>query len=69
MSKRNEKTESGLTKVRVLSDCAFGLCGEVAEVPTELVAQYEARAFVDSHPDAVAYAKLLQSVAEPAAEG
>ena len=52
------------TKVRVLSDCQFGLVGEVAEIPTELVAQAEAAAKVDSHPDAVAYAESLRAKPE-----
>lgn len=72
MSKnKNAPAEAGpLVEVRVLRDCTYGLWGEVAKIPAELVATAEADGMVDSHPDAVAYAKLLQAgTAEPAAEG
>jgi hypothetical protein len=50
----------GLVRVRVLADCAFGLVGEVAEIPAELVAAARARAQVDDDPTAVAYALAQQ---------
>ena len=53
MSKKQPET----TKVRVLGDCAFGLCGEVADIPTDLVAAAKARALVDDDSAAVAYAE------------
>ena len=53
-----EKAKPALVKVRVLSDCAFGLVGEVAEIPFELVAAAKARAQVDDDPAAVAYAQV-----------
>jgi hypothetical protein len=46
-----------LVEVRVLSDCQFGLCGEVASIPAALVAEAKARVLVDDDPAAVAYAK------------
>lgn len=59
MSKRNERTASGTTRVRIITDGPCGLCGEVADIPTELVAAYEASLHVDSNPDAVAYAESV----------
>ena len=73
MSKTKNTTADALVEVRVLRDCTYGLWGEVAKIPAELVATAEADGMVDSHPDAVAYAKLLQAEkadkADPAAEG
>lgn len=52
------------TKVRVLRDSPYGLVGEVAEIPTELVAGAEASGMVDSNEAAVAYAESLKASAE-----
>lgn len=66
MSDKKPKT----TKVRVLSDCTFGLVGEIAEIPTELVAAAKAHAQVDDDPAAVAYAEeqLADAAAAKAAQ-
>lgn len=53
------KSKTGLVEVRILRDCTFGLCGEVAQIPAELVAAAEADGTVDGAASAVAYAKSL----------
>lgn len=53
-------------KVRVLSDCAYGACGEVAMMPATELESAKARAMVDDDPDAVAYAEGLLAPASPA---
>lgn len=55
MSGKNKNT----VKVRILRDCTYGLWGEVAEIPTELLAGAEAQGLVDSAASAVAYAEKL----------
>lgn len=53
-------SKNKLVKVRVLRDCTFGLWGEVASIPTDLVAGAKAQAMVDDDPAAVAYAEAQQ---------
>lgn len=53
------------TRVRVLSDCEFGLWGEVADIPRYLVASAKAACKVDDHPDAVAYAEQQLAARKP----
>lgn len=66
MSKKN----SGLVEARVLRDCIFGLWGEVAEVPAELLPTAEADGLVDSNADAVAYAvAYAKQIKTEASEG
>ena len=69
MSKKNAPADAGMVEVRVLRDCTYGLWGEVAQIPADLVATAEADGMVDSHPDAVAYAKLLQAGQAAGVEG
>lgn len=55
MAKKDE--QSATVKGRVLTDCAFGKCNQVVEIPVELV---ESSAdVVDTTPAAVAYAESL----------
>lgn len=51
------KAKEELVAVRVLSDCPFGLWGQVVELPREVVVQAKRMAWVDDDPAAVAYAK------------
>lgn len=46
-----------LVKVRILTDCIFGLVGEVAEIPADMVARAKQLALVDDDPEAVRYAE------------
>lgn len=51
-----------LVKARVLVDCDFGKCGDVVEVPAD---QVKALAdFIDTNPDAVAYAESIKAPAQ-----
>jgi len=53
----SKSKSSETVEVRVLRDCIYGLWGEVAEIPRDLVATAEADGMVDSSAEAVAYAK------------
>jgi hypothetical protein len=51
-----------LVPVRVLSDCAHGLCGQVVDVPASVATSSPQ---LDPHPEAVAYARsVLAQAAE-----
>lgn len=65
--KKSAVIDQPITKVRILRDCPYGLVGEVAEIPTELITGAEATGMVDSHPSAVKYAESLVKAAPDAA--
>jgi hypothetical protein len=44
-------------RVRLLIDCEYGLCGQAASVPADMVDGLAG--VVDAHPDSVAYAESL----------
>lgn len=54
---KNENAPKGDVKVRVLRDCVYGLCDEVATMDAALAASLEG--VVDADPAAVAYAESL----------
>ncbi len=53
-------------KVRVLTDCQYGKCNEVASLPASVAKQAESDGLVDTSPAAVKYAESLAK-AEPEA--
>jgi hypothetical protein len=55
MAKKDEV--SGAVKVRILRDCVYGRCDDVAEIDAALVA--DLAGVVDADPAAVAYAESL----------
>ena len=50
-------------EVRVLFDCTYGKCNDVAKVPGVEIANAKADGLVDDTPEAVAYARSLQQPA------
>ena len=55
-----EKSVAGV-EVRLLVDCGFGQCNDVATLPEDICAHAVAFGMADSDRDAVAYAKSLQA--------
>lgn len=60
MAKAPQKVE-GLVKARVLVDCDHGKCGAVIEIEADLAEK--SGDYLDTNPDAVAYAESLHSTA------
>lgn len=48
-----------VVKARVLTDCAYGLANDVAEIPADVAKQAEKEGLVDTDKAAVAYAATL----------
>ena len=55
------KKVTGNTKARVLLDCAYGNVNDVIEILPDDLLVAEASGYVDTHPDAVAYAESLKA--------
>lgn len=54
---KEQKTQSGEVKARVLRDCVYGKCDDVVTLDAELVASLDN--VLDPDPAAVAYAESL----------
>jgi len=55
-------------EVFVLTDCPYSKCGEVVEMPENLVKQAKELSMVDDHKDAVAAGKKAAAATEEPAE-
>lgn len=50
-----------LKKVRILVDCHFGRCNEVAELNAAQIKEAKPAGLIDDHPDAVKHAENLNA--------
>lgn len=54
-----------MKKVRILVDCHYGHCNDVASLNTTEIKEAKQAGLVDDHPDAVKYAEGLRAETPP----